>query len=64
MRRPPRPQDNNRDDVEKHRDDDDNHRKAVETNAGERDGANCYLEPVDNTTIWYVVAAMVEWPRG
>ena len=42
MRRPPLPQDDDRDDVEKHRDDnngDDHHRGAVETNAGEIDGA-------------------------
>ena len=24
----------------------------------------CYLAPFDNTRIWYVEAAMVEWPRG
>ena len=68
MRRPPRPQDNNRDDVEKHRDDvnghrngDDgnDHRRAVETSTGERDGDDCYLAPFDNTATWYVVAAMV-----
>ena len=47
MRRPPRPQDNERDDVDEHRndkddddgDDDDDHLGAVETNAGESNGA-------------------------
>ena len=24
----------------------------------------CYLAPFDNTTIRYMEAAMVEWPRG
>ena len=43
MRRPPRPQDNDCDDVDEHRDnddgdDDENHRGAAETNAGESDG--------------------------
>ena len=59
-RRPP-----DHDNVDKHYDDDDNddHRGAAETNAGESDGANCYLAPFKNTTIWYVVTAMVEWPR-
>ena len=70
MRRPPHPQYDDRDDrsdVDEHcNDDDDNddHRGSVETNAGERDGADCYLAPFDNTTIRYVVAAMVDWPRG
>ena len=69
MRRPPRPQDDNRDDVDEHRDgkngdNNDDHRGAVETNAGERDRANCYLALFNNTTIWHVVAAMVEWSRG
>ena len=63
MRRPPRPQDGDRNDVDKHRDDDshnnDDHRGAVETNAGESHGADCYLELFDNTTIWYVMALMV-----
>ena len=103
-RRPPRPQDDDVDDVGEHRnkngDDNDDHCGAVETNAGESDGADenwdspafsfeavrqfntnviaChmttgdmrwyivefYLAPFDNTTIRYVEAAMVEWPRG
>ena len=33
-------------------------------NAGESDGADCCMEPFDNTTIRYVVAAMVKWPMG
>ena len=50
--------------VGKHRndnnnEDDDDHRKAVETNAGESNGADCYLEPFDNTMIQYLMAAMV-----
>ena len=66
-RRPPRPQDYDGDDVDEHRDendgnDDDDHYGAVETNAGEIDGADCYLAPFDNTMILYVVVAMVEWP--
>ena len=36
----------------------------VETNTGERDGAECYLELFAITTIWYVVAAMVQWQIG
>ena len=45
MRRPPRPQYGDRDDVDKQRDhddgdDDDDHRGAVETNAGESNRAN------------------------
>ena len=69
MRRPSRPQDDNRDDVNGHRDDDgggdnDDHHGAVETNAGESDRANCYLAPFNNTTIRYVVAAMVYWTMG
>ena len=60
----PAPQDDNCDDVNGHRDDDgginnDDHCRAVETNAGESDRANCYLVPFDNTTIRYVVAACV-----
>ena len=56
-------------DVEKHCDDDevnnnDNHRGAVVFNAGEIDRADCYLAPFENITIWYVVTAMLEWPRG
>ena len=44
MRRPPFPQDDDRDDVDKNcdndnGDDDDDHRGAVETNEGESDGA-------------------------
>ena len=69
IRRPPFSQYNDRNDVDEHRNnnsgnDNDDHRRAVETNAGESDGADCYLAPFKNTTIWYVVAAMVEWPRG
>ena len=69
MIRPPRPQDDNRDNVDEHRDDDggdddDNHCGAVETNAGESNGDNCYLAPFDNTEMGCVEAAMVEWPRG
>ena len=69
MRRPSWPHDDNRDNVYEHCNDNnsnnyDDHRGAVETNTGESDGANCYLELFDNTTIWYVVAAMVEWPMG
>ena len=63
IRRPPCPQDNDRDDVDKHRGND-NQRGAVETNVGESDGADCYLAPFDSTMIWYVVSAMVEWSRG
>ena len=62
MKRPPCPQDEDRDNVDKQCDDDnkdDDHCGAVETNAGESDGDNCYLAPFDNTTIWYVVATMV-----
>ena len=44
MIRPPRPQDNDRNDVGKHRNDgdgdDDDHCGAVETNTGERDEAD------------------------
>ena len=44
MIRPPRPQDNDRNDVDKHRNDgdgdDDDHCGAVETNTGERDEAD------------------------
>ena len=69
MRRPPLPQDNNHHDIYEHRDgddgdDDDDHRGSVETNAGERDRADCYLAPFDNTKIWYVVVEMVDWSRG
>ena len=69
-RRTPRPQEDDRDNVDEDCNDDDDeddnndHRRAVETNAGKSDGAECYLSPFDNTTIWYVVAAIVEWPRG
>ena len=66
--RPPCPEDDDRNDVDEHRNDEDNeydededndHRRAVETISGESDGADCYLELFANTTIWYVVAAMV-----
>ena len=66
MRRPPHPQDDDRDDIDKNcddGDDNDDHRGSVETDAGERGESDCYLAPFDNTTIRYVVAAMVEWPR-
>ena len=56
IRRPPCPED---DDDDCDDDDDDNHRGAVETNAGESDGADCYLSLFANITIWCVVAAMV-----
>ena len=64
IRRPPRPKDNNRDNVNEHRDDNDkddndDHRKAVETNAGKSDGDECYLALFANTRIRYVVSAMV-----
>ena len=64
MRRTPLPQDDNRDDVDKHHDkydgnDDDKHRGAVETNTGESDGADCYLEPFDKIEIRYVEVSMV-----
>ena len=72
IRRRRRPEDDDRNDVDKHHnnddddddddnddDDDDDHRGAVETIAGESDGADCYLALFDNTTIRYVVAAMV-----
>ena len=61
MKRPPRPQDDDIGDVDEHRGDDngDGHCGAVETNAGESDGADCYLVLFNNTTIRYVVAAMV-----
>ena len=67
MRRPPCPQDDDRDDVDEDCEEDDenyDHHGEVEKNAGESDGADCYLAPFDNTPIQYVVAAMVEWPRG
>ena len=38
MRRPPRPQDDDIDDVDEHRDNDNDHCGAVETNAGESNG--------------------------
>ena len=49
MSRTPRPQDNDREDVDEHRDDDDgsdddDHRRAVETNAEESDGDNEYRD--------------------
>ena len=48
IRRPPCPEDDDRNVVDEHRDNDDNdddeeHRGAVETIAGEIDGADCYL---------------------
>ena len=105
MRRPPRPQDDDRNNVDKHYDnangeEDDDHHGEVEKNEGESDGPDknrdshafvveaiiqfkangialhletgdrrwyivgCYLAPFNNTMIWYVEAAMVEWPRG
>ena len=64
MRRPPRPQDDDIGDVDEHRDNDNDHCRAVETNAGESNRDNCYLSQLDNTMIQYVVAAMVEWQRG
>ena len=64
MRRPPCPQDDDRGDVDKHRKDDDgdnsyDHHGAVEMNAGESNRANFYLALFGNTTIQYVVAAIV-----
>ena len=57
------PQDDDRNDIDKHRDDDgdedENHRGAVEMNSGDSDRYDCYLAPFHNTTIWYVVTAMV-----
>ena len=58
----PGPKDDDRDNVDKHQDDDDDdddHSGVVETNAGESNGANCYLVLFANTAIRYVVAAMV-----
>ena len=37
----------------------DDHRGAAETNAGESNGDDCYLALFTNTTIRYVVTAMV-----
>ena len=64
MRSPPCPQDDDRDDVDKHRDDDerndnDDHRGAVETNAGESNGYYCHLALFNNTPFRYVVEAIV-----
>ena len=64
MSSPPRLQDNDRNDVDKHRDEDnsddnDDYYRAVETNARESEGADCYLAPFNNKTIRYAVAAMV-----
>ena len=63
IRRPPHPEDDDRNDVDEHRDDDDedddDHRGEVETIAGESDGDDCYLALFANKTIWYVVAVMV-----
>ena len=69
LRRPPCPQEDDHNDVDKNRKDDnsnndDDHRGAVVTNTGEINGADCYLAPFDNTNIRYVVTTMVEWPRG
>ena len=59
----PHPKNDDRNNVDEHRDDDDDdnddHIGAVETNAGESDGAYCYLTLFAKTTIRYVVAAMV-----
>ena len=62
--RPPRPEDNNHNDIDEHRDndaddDDDNRQRAVEKIAGESDGADYYLLLFANRTIQYVVAVMV-----
>ena len=43
IRRPPCPEEDNRDNVYEHRDDDDEHHGAAETIAVESDGSNCYL---------------------
>ena len=56
--------DDDRNDVDKYRDDDDdndndNHRGAVETIAGESDGDDCYLALFSNRTIRYAVAVIV-----
>ena len=63
MRSTTRPQDYNRNDVDKHcdenGDEDDDHHGTVETNTGKSYRANFYLAPFDNTTIRYAVAAMV-----
>ena len=69
MRRPPSPQDDDRNNFDKDRDhddedDNDDHRGVVETNVGGSDGKECYPSLFDNTTIRYLAAAMVEWPRG
>ena len=58
IRRPPRPEDDDRNNIDKHRDNGD-HYGAVEKNTGESNRADCYPIPFANTTIWYVVAAMV-----
>ena len=63
IRMPPCPEDNDRNNVDEHRDDDDDdnddHRRAVETNARESDGSDCYLALFANKMIRYLVAAMV-----
>ena len=64
MRRPPRLHDDDRNDVDGHRNDDNdddnyNHRGAVETNTGESNGSDCYLSLFDNTKVQYVVEVMV-----
>ena len=68
-RRPPCPWEDDHNDVDEHRDDDngnndDGHCGSVDTSTGESNGAYCYMLPFNNATIRYVVAAMVEWPRG
>ena len=65
IRRHPRPEDDDRNGVDEHRNDDDNdydnddHCRAVETIAGESDGAYYYLALFANRTIRYGVAVMV-----
>ena len=66
IRRPPRPEDDNCNNVNENRngdddddDDDDDHRGAVETIVVESNGADCYLELFANRMIQYVVAVMV-----
>ena len=69
VRKHPSPQDDEHDDFDEHRNDDNcddnvDHCREVVANAIESDWTNCYLVPLDNTTIRFVVEAMVEWPRG
>ena len=64
IRRPTLPKDDDRNNVDEHRDEDgddndDDHNEAVETITVESDGADCYLALFANRTIWYVVTAMV-----